>query len=728
MGRFRTPNQKKAYNALNSRLNAYVGQVQSIYDMATKRMSELATSTGYDGSSEFFFRNYPEIAEAVKDVQAQFVSELGHVIMGGTSEEWRQSNLIQNLLADKVLKHYRAQVHGKRFKHYYQTNSDALQAFQQRRDRGLNLSDKLWGQAGEYTKEIEAGISTTISNAIEKGMSAITLSKRLSKYLDDYPSLKRDYWETYGKAANIHDCEYRSIRLARSEINMAYRTAEQTRWKQFDFIVGYEIKLSGSHPAEDICDSLAGRYPKDFVWTGWHPNDMCYAIPIIMSEEEYWNGGDRSKSEEMVKDVPQNFKEWIVNNRGRIDAAQERGTSPYFIKDNPQYMRYTAKETAEIRHAARTQEDIERITRAAKNRQIIYETGDNYPLKSLRRNAIKYGANISEFEEWIATGTLKINKVYDIEGWDERYNAAAAIVTKKAEAYQSKLKAIGTLRTEAKIYSEVGKETIDELDAMYNAKPIDVMAIKKSTIDKMKKTVSVLKDKWEDFIFEADIKAVEKNAKSYAKIVAKNANEDLVVNIGRAENFEIKGVKRNCTIYQTRGGVKIYVPEDLNTDGQHFTPHHIAEAISKLPEKLQASIKEVHLVDFENPEDAYWKKAYKNFTRSFATGGNGVVTFYRNTVEEAAGSAGEVTTARNTLYHETGHNIDRMMHSVSGRKRWSEAMSLDQKKSNLSSPTVYGGNSPSEDFAESMEWYHRDRAWFKKMFPSRYKILKQILG
>lgn len=37
---------------------------------------------------------------------------------------------------------------------------------------------------------------------------------------------------------------------------------------------------------------------------------------------------------EVVKDVPQNFKTWIKNNTDRIAAAKERGTLPYFLKDN----------------------------------------------------------------------------------------------------------------------------------------------------------------------------------------------------------------------------------------------------------------------------------------------------------------------------------------------------------------------------------------------------------
>ena len=41
--------------------------------------------------------------------------------------------------------------------------------------------------------------------------------------------MKADYSKRFGMATNIYDCEYRSIRLARSEINMAYRNAERMK-------------------------------------------------------------------------------------------------------------------------------------------------------------------------------------------------------------------------------------------------------------------------------------------------------------------------------------------------------------------------------------------------------------------------------------------------------------------------------------------------------------------
>ena len=330
----RIPNQRKQYIALNERLARYVLAVQSVYDELNKRAAQLGLQSGYDGEGEFRWSDFPELRGKLEQLQSDFVSNLGALIMSGTSEEWKQSNLLQDMIADKVLKTYTGEKDRKKFTQYYQTNSPQLKAFQQRKDRGLNLSAKLWNQSEDYKSELE----DVLSVAIERGTDAVTLSKRVSKYLSDFDAFKSDYTEKFGTATKVHDCEYRSIRLARSEINMAYRTAEQTRWRQFDFVVGYEIKLSGSHPKEDICDRLAGKYPKDFVWTGWHPNDLCYCVPLLKTEDEFFAEDDKPAANE-VTDVPPQFKEWCTENMSRIAEAEKHKTLPYFLSDNMLYLR-----------------------------------------------------------------------------------------------------------------------------------------------------------------------------------------------------------------------------------------------------------------------------------------------------------------------------------------------------------------------------------------------------
>lgn len=329
MGKPRLPNQRKAYKELSKRLAGYMMQVRSIYDRLNEKAASIVESVGYDGSVEFFFADYPEVKRDLLLLQRQFVGDMQSLIYSGTSAEWKNSNMFQNLVANKALRFYGAQVAGKTFKHYFQTNSEQLKAFQARKDRGLNLSAKLWNQSKIYKDSLEAAIST----AMEKGMSAVTLSKKLSQYLKDWSSLQADYQERYGKATRCYDCEYRSIRLARNEINIAYRIADQERWKQFDFILGYKIKLSHSHPRYDICDELVGDYPVEFKFTGFHPNCLCYTVPIVMSEEEYWSD-NRENSPNKITSPPENFGKWVYDNSSRIDDAGRRGTLPYWVRDN----------------------------------------------------------------------------------------------------------------------------------------------------------------------------------------------------------------------------------------------------------------------------------------------------------------------------------------------------------------------------------------------------------
>jgi hypothetical protein len=328
------PNMKKGYQALNRRLNSYVLQVYYIYETMNREAAKIAIRTGYDGTMPFRWADYPATKSQILALQTRFCKELKGLIYASTTEEWKNSNLMQDLIADKVMKAYKAQKDGERVKRYYQTNPDALKAFQERKDNGLNLSQKVWKQSQYYRDALEGAISV----AIQKGTSAVTLSKQISQYLQNFDLIKKDYKELYGQAVDILDCEYRSARLARSEINMAYRKAEQTRWNQFDFVVGKEIKTSNTHedsmPKGDVCDRLAGRYPKDFDWVGWHPNCKCYEIPILKSEDDFWDEDEDYVPDNWVDDVPENFKNWIDDNEERILSARERGTLPYFLRDN----------------------------------------------------------------------------------------------------------------------------------------------------------------------------------------------------------------------------------------------------------------------------------------------------------------------------------------------------------------------------------------------------------
>ena len=133
-----------------------------------------------------------------------------------------------------------------------------------------------------------------------------------------------------------------SMRLARTEINMAYRSSDCNMAQNLMAVVGIGVNLSNNHtcngqPFVDICDELQGRYPKDFIFRGWHPQCRCFITFITKTDEEFWrdlsDGIDRP-SVNTVKDVPPGFHDWLMNNKERLS---KRATLPYFITDNPKY-------------------------------------------------------------------------------------------------------------------------------------------------------------------------------------------------------------------------------------------------------------------------------------------------------------------------------------------------------------------------------------------------------
>lgn len=124
------------------------------------------------------------------------------------------------------------------------------------------------------------------------------------------------------------------------------RTADYERWQQLDFVVGIKVELSNNHTCRgvkgefvDICDELAGEYPKDFKFVGWHPHCRCHAVPILKTPEEMkadneriMRGGEPSEgSVNEVKEMPQGFSAWVERNEDRMDKAKSK---PYFINDN----------------------------------------------------------------------------------------------------------------------------------------------------------------------------------------------------------------------------------------------------------------------------------------------------------------------------------------------------------------------------------------------------------
>src|SRR5690606_5171936 len=156
----------------------------------------------------------------------------------------------------------------------------ALATFQKRKVKGLNLSQRVW----KSTKEIKTLIANVQGEGIAEGKSVAKVSKELRKQLLN-PSVETKPGQGVYKSPMKN-----AARVARTEMNMANRMADQVAWESNPIILGYRINLSNTSSKKvrarcELCRSLNGDYPVEFVWTGWHPHCLCYKTPILMTRD-----------------------------------------------------------------------------------------------------------------------------------------------------------------------------------------------------------------------------------------------------------------------------------------------------------------------------------------------------------------------------------------------------------------------------------------------------------
>ena len=192
------------------------------------------------------------------------------------------------------------------------------------------------------------------------------------------------------------------------------------------------------------------------------------------------------------------------------------------------------------------------------------------------------------------------------------------------------------------------------------------------------------------------------------------------------------GSERMCKIFQHPSGVNIQIPISvyLNPD-YHLDVDLISAALDKFPGNIFNHTRTITLNDFLNPDDAHWKKFYKDFTQSYATGGTGAVDFYKSNINKTSAAFAIVE----KLAHECGHNLDKMETltirrtiGLSDSQVWKNAVASDLEATGEKSVSDYAKNSLSEDFADSVAFYIVKPKFLASKFPARYHVLKRILA
>jgi hypothetical protein len=291
-----------------------------------------------------------------KQIQAQFnqlEEDLFNEINSQTSEQWALANKKNNILVNSYIT-------GSVDQKYTQLNLDALNQFQKRFQGGKQLSDRVHNLT-EINKQL---YNDYIGTGITQGRSSAAIARDLDRINTDPYNVK--VFDKDGNPTTLKKISpilkpnakgrgiYRSprknlFRLTRTETNAAYRLSDYERMQQLDFVVGYTVHLSASHNIADMCDFLAGDYPKKFKFSGWHPACFCYVTSILKTKKEFAQG---LKSKNEVKRIPRSAQRYqkSVKNKQYYDWQKDNfkndvpykkvggassGIEPYKISTDP---------------------------------------------------------------------------------------------------------------------------------------------------------------------------------------------------------------------------------------------------------------------------------------------------------------------------------------------------------------------------------------------------------
>lgn len=391
----------KAAKMLFSRTEHYADNVRRLYATATDELLKLSAMKASNGvSAAFSFSDSKRLSEQANAILRALYSGVYNEIKGGVIAEWGNANkscdaLITSIFGKKVKE-------DNHYARFFARNKESVDAFFKRKSEygGLNLSQRVWKYVGDFKTEMEMALSV----AMGEGKSAATISREVRKYLQRPDMMFRRFrvktgeqdifdadgnvvgkepvygrvwkrkvvdavtgnvsWQTvnlkdYSFGRGVYRSSYKNaMRLARTETNMAYRTADQERWRQLDFVIGYRVVLSDNHPEPDICNDLSakrgekgsrGVYSKDFVFKGWHPQCRCYVVPILADEKEFdkiqeaiLNDEPIPESKSAIREPNKYFQDWWKSNKSRVAEAQ---SLPYWVKDNPKYAKIKREKT-----------------------------------------------------------------------------------------------------------------------------------------------------------------------------------------------------------------------------------------------------------------------------------------------------------------------------------------------------------------------------------------------
>jgi hypothetical protein len=335
-----------------------------IYNNFLAAMNLFQVKGSLSGDRPFWFSRNAAADRQMNRLTADFEKQTEVLFLNGIERSWK---LGEESFTDKM--HLALSGKARQRKYFDEMRERATQQqresgarasavrFAEQERNGMNLSGRVWNLGEGMKREIEI----IVQNGMKEGKSAQELSRELRGYLNEPDKLFRrvrnkdtgelelsEAARKYRPGRGVYRSSYRNaMRLARTEITAAYRRAQWEKFRDDPQVTGIHIGLSNNHtcinpktgkaePFYDICDELAGDYPKTFLGTGWHPQCRCVQTPILAGAEDFRRMVDAEVRGEkyeakQITEPPKALNDWLIKNQERIENAKQL---PYWISDN----------------------------------------------------------------------------------------------------------------------------------------------------------------------------------------------------------------------------------------------------------------------------------------------------------------------------------------------------------------------------------------------------------
>lgn len=321
------------------RLLQQEGQIKYLFDDFVRRVSPLLSKWSNHGGDRVWVKNL-RVENAIDKELSELHSSLLGFITDSTIQSWNRGNW----KADDLVKSY---IEGMAVsealrERMFARNADALNALLKRKDNnGFTVSDRVW----KVTDGLKDNLEYYLSSGVSAGRPATLIGQDVRQLLNEPDRRFRRVRDKEGKLvmskpmADYHPGQgvYRSayknaLRLTATQTNIGYRQADHDRWQKMDFVLGIEIKRSNNHKGPcKICDAMVGKYPKEFLFIGFHPFCICFAVPMMMDQEEFADFllDEKVPEGKIITSLPAGAEKFIRDNDEQLSRA-----TPYWYKDN----------------------------------------------------------------------------------------------------------------------------------------------------------------------------------------------------------------------------------------------------------------------------------------------------------------------------------------------------------------------------------------------------------